>query len=335
MEIVRLRGVRRWAAIVFLALEVVTNATPARASDPTEDELIHKGVERRRHQDDDAALELFQKAYALHKSPIAAAQMGLAEMALGRWPDADEHLTEALAASSDAWVTKNSGTLNKALAAVRQHVGRLQVLGGPKGAEVVIAGEVRGTLPMTSPIPVRAGDCRIDVRAAGFEPTTRTVQIGADELTRETVQLSPVLQAAPPSEPIAAATVGPTVSVSPTPPDLAVDRGRTLRAVGIGLTAGGVAAVGAGVAFGLIARSRGNTDSSAPVFDPSRESSGKELQTLQWVSYGIGGALLVGGVVTYLVGLQRQHSQATVETALLPAVIPGPGGAMAGLVGTL
>ena len=120
MEIVRLRGVCRWGAVMFLALRVATNATPARASEPTEDELIRQGVERRRHQDDDAALELFRRAYALHKSPTAAAQMGLAEMALGRWPEADAHLMEALAASSNTWVKKNMGTLNKALAGVRQ-----------------------------------------------------------------------------------------------------------------------------------------------------------------------------------------------------------------------
>ena len=102
--------------------------------------------------------------------------MGLAEMALGRWPEAEAHLHEALAASSDTWVSKNAGTLKKALANVRQHLGSLQVLGGPSGAEVVVEGEVRGTLPMEQPIPVRAGECRFDVRAPGFEPITRTVQ---------------------------------------------------------------------------------------------------------------------------------------------------------------
>ena len=118
--------------------------------------------------------------------------MGLAEVALGRWSDAETHLQEALAVSSNAWIQKNGKTLESSLSSVRDHLGSLQVLGEPAGAEVVIEGEVRGTLPMEKPLRVRAGECRFDVRAKGYESVSRSLQISPGDLTRETVKLSAV-----------------------------------------------------------------------------------------------------------------------------------------------
>src|SRR5438046_2479221 len=93
---------------------------PARASDATEEKLIQQGVAARRAQDDSAALNLFQRAYALHHSPRAAAQMGLAEMATGRWPEAATHLEEAMAARSDPWIQKNAKPLREAFLQISQ-----------------------------------------------------------------------------------------------------------------------------------------------------------------------------------------------------------------------
>lgn len=62
------------------------------------DDLIHHGVELRRHGDDSGALLEFRRAYEAGHSPRAAAQMGWAEQALGRWLEADAHLREAMLA---------------------------------------------------------------------------------------------------------------------------------------------------------------------------------------------------------------------------------------------
>jgi hypothetical protein len=78
---------------------------------------------------------------------------------------------------------------------VGQHVGSLDVVGGPAGAEVVIEDEVRGRLPLERPIRTRAGDCRFLVRAPGHEPATRAVQIMPGELTREAVRLTAIAPA--------------------------------------------------------------------------------------------------------------------------------------------
>jgi hypothetical protein len=58
--------------------------------------LIRRGIELRKAHDDPGAVPYFQKAYDLVHTPRAARQPGLAEQALGRWEDAEQHVREAL-----------------------------------------------------------------------------------------------------------------------------------------------------------------------------------------------------------------------------------------------
>jgi PEGA domain len=295
-------------------------AAPAgAAADSEEEKLLHEGVDARRQRDDAKALELFQKAYALHASPRAAAQMGLAEIALGRWPASEAHLEEAIAASNDPWIDKNSKSLRETLTRVHQHVGRLEVLGGPTGAEVVIAGEAQGRLPLTKPIRVRAGDVRFEVRAKGYEPETRTVRVEAGQLTRETVVLGadartalPTRARMAPTSPLALAARDPATApggltgiaahVGETPRSQA---GAGLRTTGVVLGALGVAAVGAGAVFGWKVRSLSDTASGAHQHSPAADINGSRYETLEWIGYGAGAALLIGGVISYLVGASK------------------------------
>ena len=58
----------------------------------SEDALIHRGIELRRQGDDRAALDQLERAYAIKRSPHAAAQLGFVEQALGLWPQAEQHV---------------------------------------------------------------------------------------------------------------------------------------------------------------------------------------------------------------------------------------------------
>src|SRR5262249_38707549 len=113
-------------------------APPARAAADPVDETINRGVQLRRAGDDERAGREFQKAYDQSHSPRAAAQLGLAEQALGRWADADTHLTEALSTTGDPWVEKNRGVLNGALGIIKQHIGRIEISASVAGALVSI-----------------------------------------------------------------------------------------------------------------------------------------------------------------------------------------------------
>jgi hypothetical protein len=77
----RTRGGVIWTVGLVL---VLGQARLAGGAEPAEDALIRQGIELRRRQEDAAAFPLFKRAYELRRSPRAAAQMGLDELALGR-----------------------------------------------------------------------------------------------------------------------------------------------------------------------------------------------------------------------------------------------------------
>jgi hypothetical protein len=299
---------RQWAprtvVLIGCSLLLARGAAAAPAADD-EDGLIKAGIERRKHQDDAAALELFKKAYGIRHGARAAAQMGLAEMALGQWVEADAHLAEAMDASGDRWVARNRSTLEEARAKVDAHVGNLELLGGPVGAEIVVDDVVRGRLPLERPLRVRVGEQQVTVRAAKYRSVTLTVQVSAAALTRETVHLVAALPEPPerPSDQPSRPTVGAVPVVVKAPAEDEPQRGSSaLRTTGIVLAATGAAAIGAGIYFGLAARQAGIDNSRRDTYDASADSAGKLDHTLQYVGYAAGGALVAVGVTTYLLG---------------------------------
>jgi hypothetical protein len=310
-------------------------APPARAAaqGSTEADLIKQGVEKRRHNEDENALELFRQAYSLGHSPRAAAQMGLAEIALGRWVDAVAHLEEATSATGDAWIQKNARTLQQSLERARQEVGTLEVLGAPANAQLIIGGEVRGTLPLPKPLTVRAGELRFEIRAPGYETEGRTIRVSPGQLTRETVALNaipavteaPRAQAVEPGSPLRVATSSDEAPRSSR-------AGAGLRNAGLIVAGAGVIAGGVGLVFGLRARSAGQTDSTAPMFNRSADSSGHTYENLQWIGYGTGAALVVGGAVLYGIGAMRGKEPSSTSISFVPLV---EGGGLAFVRGSL
>ena len=104
------------------------------------------------------------------------------------------------------------------------------------------------------------------------------------------------------------------------PPDTP---GRGLRIGGIVCGAVGLASIGAGIAFGLEARSYSHSVETASVFNPNFDDRGKLFETLQYVGYGVGAGLLATGAILYGFGVA---SASTSKVALSPAVLPGGAG---------
>ena len=114
------------------------------------------------------------------------------------------------------------------------------------------------------------------------------------------------------------ATTSATVTATGDRPN---ERGRTLRIAGIATAAGGGASLVAGVIFGAMASSKGDSVGSAAQFNPDDDSAGHRDATLQWVFYGIGAAAVVGGAALYYFGWSAASADARV--ALLPSFEPG------------
>lgn len=284
--------------MLAVAVGVLAASRPAAAEDP--EALIARGLELRQQGKDEPALELFRRALAEAPTPRARAQVALAEQALGMWPLAERDLVAALAAEGDAWIQKNRAALDRALGVVREHLGDLEVRGGPAGADVLVDGVRVATLPMTSPARVVTGVHAIEVRAPGHVAVTRTATVSAGGVARETVDLARA--AAPPAAASAAGSSGDTQRVpgpgaagSPGPSGLEI-----AGYAGIGL---GVAGVGLGVT-GLLVRQSTVSDYNAqcPGVGAAQSpecadkiAAGDRWRTIAIASFVGGGVLGLGG----------------------------------------
>lgn len=168
-------------------------ATPVHAQDACTTAACHveRGLAARTSGDDAAAVEHFEAALALERTPRTLAQLALAEQALGRWIDAEAHLGEAMAAANDPWITDHRTVLEGALGTIREHLGRLVVTSNVDGARLRINGRDAGRLPLAGPVSVEVGTAVVDVTADGHVPVQRQEQISPGGLARIRVDLVP------------------------------------------------------------------------------------------------------------------------------------------------
>src|SRR4051812_13274321 len=111
------------AMLVALVCSLVLCVRVADAQNSAAEAHIRRGLELREQNNDEQALIEFQQAFAAGNSARAQAQMGMAEQALGRWLDAEEHLRAALASTTDRWIAHNRAGLQQAYDVIASHVG--------------------------------------------------------------------------------------------------------------------------------------------------------------------------------------------------------------------
>jgi PEGA domain-containing protein len=256
------------AAPTLVVIAALAFVSPRGAAAATTDELIKEGVGLRRKGDDLGALQRFEQAYQIDKSPRALAQIGLAEQALGRWAASFEHLTQALEGKSDPWIGKNRATITDALNVVGEHVGRLEILGGSPNAEVRIDGVVRGTLPL-APLTISTGTITIDLSAPGFVPRQRITTVRARQTTRES--FDPLVAVAAPSRETS------TAAVVPVPPPVSVP-----------------------VAAGAEAPAAAPPPPSGAAADVASGQPSAMRSSAKWIAWGLGAAALGLGTFGYL-----------------------------------
>jgi hypothetical protein len=246
----------RVVIVAAVILRTVWGAAPAFAEDKQgeAEKLIRRGVELRRAHDDDAAAREFQKAYDLAPTPRAAGQLGLVKHALGLWEDAERFLGEALRAPNDAWVGKNKAVLDQSMDVIQAHLGRVEVVGDPEGAEVAVNGRRVGKLPLAQAVRVTVGEVDVSVSAPGYSPAQRTLSLSAGQYQRVVIHLAKVESATASSPASVAPSPLPSLSPSPSPStSLAADEsasGPSRTRVALKWTAAGLAA--AGVVTGIV-----------------------------------------------------------------------------------
>jgi hypothetical protein len=103
--------------------------------------------------------------------------------------------------------------------------------------------------------------------------------------------------------------------------------GSGLRLAGIVAGSTGIAALATGgVASYLVSRAKQEAEDNADkqIYDSGLQSRGKTYETMQWVCYGTGAALVATSIVLYAVGARKARQAATV--AVVPSLAPGHGG---------
>lgn len=185
---------RFWCSIWLLPVALFFVAPLLRAqSDSPSEVLIAEGVELRKQGKERDALEKFERAYAIAPTSRAMAQMGLASKSLRMYVQAEEYLGRALAEETDPWIVDHKEALALALEVVRKNLAWLEVRANIP-AELSVDGNSVGTLPLKSPVRVRAGAIRIDLRAEGYEAwTARETLVGGG-----TGNVNATLKALPP-----------------------------------------------------------------------------------------------------------------------------------------
>ncbi len=195
----------------LLALALFLAAIPMRANaqESSAKDLLRQGIALRRAQRNEDALAAFEAANRLEPSPCASAQIGLAQQALGRWPEAENNLVHALSHADDPWIRRERAALEGALVAISTQLGWLEVGADANDAEVVIDGH--SSPVQAAPLRVTIGELSLTVRAPGRRAEGRTVTIHPGTRTRVEVALAaleptPSVTASSPGEPSAVGT---------------------------------------------------------------------------------------------------------------------------------
>ncbi len=307
-------------ASVLLALSTLSPSTvSAQPLDPAVEALIREGLTLRRQGRDEQAFASFEAAWNASHSPRARAQMGLAAQALGRWPDADRFLREALEATADAWITERRDVLTRSLTEIDAHLGLLEVRCNTDGAEIRIDGVARGTTPLREPLRLPVGTVAVQVSAPGHLEATRQAVLSAGQTTREQIDLValPPPHATPPTNQQVIRPPNETVRppIAPPPRDERQGSASTRRA--LAWTTGGVAAaslIAGGVFLALRNDAASEFNARNEDRDPSNdcaqgstaegcvsaESNVSTMGALSAVGFALGGAAAVTSAVLFL-----------------------------------
>ncbi|MBN2575077.1 MAG: hypothetical protein JXP73_10990 [Deltaproteobacteria bacterium] len=154
----------------------------------------------------------------------------------------------------------------------------------------------------------------------------------AEKSAESPAPAAPPVQASPASAPpsIAPAVVPAPVLVAQPSASETPRPGRGLRIGGIATAAGGLALVGAGIVFGVLAKQAADDltklDEQRGVFDPSKESAGQRDEVLSGVFLGVGAAAVAAGAVFYVLGA-RAGVQSSTSFVITPSLTPRAAGA--------
>ena len=261
---IRMMSTSQYMRVLGAAAAVLFLASPARATTDAEqaEALIREGVKLRSQDKTAQALPMFENAYKISRTPRTAAQLGLCEMELGYWVEAERYLTEALASPDHPWIAKNKGSLKKPLETARANIGELVLTVTPATADVSLNKKPLDRSQIGPPIRLDKGPVDVEVRAQGYEPVRESVTIVGGKREQRTYALvpeasKPVVAEKFPGAPAPDAGTGAAVTLTTAPPP--AQPGKNMR-LAAWITGGAAAAA---LVFGSVEAISAGSKSSA------------------------------------------------------------------------
>jgi len=179
------------ASLAAVAVVTSVSSTARAEESPEVEALLKKGIQLRKDGKDDEALTVFLEAESqAPKSVRVLLHVATAAQAASKWLMADEYLKKAVSHGDDPYYQKYKAEIEEVRLATAARVGHFRAIGEPDGAEVVLNGQVVGTLPMETPKTLEAGTYIMEVSKPGFFRLRRPISIGGGVLTRESVELN-------------------------------------------------------------------------------------------------------------------------------------------------
>jgi hypothetical protein len=249
-----------------VAAAVLSVTSSARAQESAEVEAILKrGIQLRRDGQDEAALAVFQEAEAQAPNSVRVLlHVATAAQAASKWLLADEYLRKADQHKNDPYYVKYQNEIEEVKNITAQRVGHFRAVGEPSGAEVILNGQVVGTLPMENPKTLEAGTYVLEVNKPGFFRLRRPISVPGGVLTRETVELNERGPNDPPG--------GNEPGTPAEPPSFWASSGMTWTLAGVAAAAG----ITSGVSFYLRNRAADHWNDDGRCLNPQQPGATRE-----------------------------------------------------------
>jgi hypothetical protein len=301
-----------------LAWTLTTHSTTSWATGTEDPEaLIKQGVELRQKGDDARAEVYLRRAYEIAQTPRSAAQLGLVELALDRFLQTEQYLSEALT-SDDIWISNHRTVLETSRDRARSNLARIVISDAPPETKVTENGGKPAKLADDGVLWVLPGLVALTVEAPGHAPVSYSRNLAAGQSDKIAVPTT-VMPALPPLPP------QPTLP-TPTTVDSSPRAGRTARIAGVVTASAGAAAAVTGLVLFEVAGSKLHHIETEPMYTPSDGN----WKTFNDAGVGLligGGVALAGGAALYLWGRSAsarddEHPEAHASLQ----ISPGPRG---------
>jgi len=328
---------------LFLLAWVTGWTGPLTAQEQSPSQLLEQATDLAREERFDEAIGIWLGVLdRLNEDDLAVTEkkLGIAFQQTGRLPEAWHYLSLYVGSSTGEGDEAMAGWLQEVETSLKQTHMMVTLTCDPPGSVLGISASQSPSFSVSQPCPLvwwfLPGQYQVQAAAPGYQP--RTVEIDVrktDDSGMREIRLAGVVPDGP-SLPDSTIDHRPSTIVKPAEPKKP-SRGLEWALLGSGLALGVTGAIFHGLGYSR------NEELDAEYSDPSKHPYGPDAKkeydaafrddvrpkkVTAYVLYGVGGAALVAGIVTWAVRKPGGESGSAAPVTVVPLTLPGGAGAM-------